>query len=82
MMTSPLLSNIRHRTMITPVSPLLTRLIHISPSCWTIYRPFEIIREMVTVHWIGLQIPCTIQIHCFKRHSGRYELCFKKYVIA
>ena len=56
MMTSPLLSNIRHRAMITPVSPLLTRLIHISPSCWTIYHPFEIIREMVTVHWIGLQI--------------------------
>ena len=82
MMTSPLLSNIRHRTMITPVSPLLTRLIHISPSCWTIYRPFEIIREMVTVHWIGLQIQCTIQIHCFKRHSVRYELCFKKYLVA
>ena len=74
MMTSPLLSNIRHRAMITPVSPLLTRLIHISPSCWTIYRPFEIILEMVTVYWIGLQIQCTIQIHCFKRHSVRSEL--------
>jgi len=29
MITSPLLSNIRHRAMITPVRPLLTRLIHI-----------------------------------------------------
>jgi len=27
MITSPLLSNVRHRAMITPVSPLLTRLI-------------------------------------------------------
>jgi len=26
MTTSPLLSNVRHRAMITPVSPLLTRL--------------------------------------------------------
>jgi len=33
MITSPLLRNVRRRAMITPVSPLLTRLIHISPSC-------------------------------------------------
>jgi len=49
MITSPLLSNARHRVMITPVIPLLTRLIHISPSCWKIYRLFEIILEMGTV---------------------------------
>jgi len=36
MITSPLLSNVRHRAMITPVSTLSTRLIHIIPSCWTI----------------------------------------------
>jgi len=48
--------------MIKPVSSLLTRLIHISPSCWTSYRLFEI----VTVRWIGLQIQCSIQLHCFK----------------
>jgi len=60
MIISPLLSNVRHRPMITPVSPLLTRLIHISPSCWTIYRSFEIIFEMGTLHWIGLQIQCSI----------------------
>ena len=35
-------------------------LVHISPSCWTIYRSFEIILEMVTVHWIGLHIQCSI----------------------
>ena len=29
MITSPLLSNVSHRAMITPVRPLLTRLIHI-----------------------------------------------------
>jgi len=53
MMISPLLSNVRHRAMITPVSPLFTRLIHISPS-------FEIILEMGTVRWIGLRIQCSI----------------------
>jgi len=49
--------------MITPASPLLTRLIRISPSCWTIYRSFEIILEMGALHWIGLEIQCYIQIH-------------------
>jgi len=36
--------------LLTPVSHLRARLIHISPSCWTIYRSFEIILEMGTVH--------------------------------
>jgi len=49
MITSPLLSTVRHRAMITPVSPLLSRLILISPNCWTIYRSFEVILEMGTV---------------------------------
>jgi len=44
--------------MITPVRLLLTRLIHVSPNCWTIYRSFEIHLEMGTVSWIGLQIQC------------------------
>jgi len=38
MITSSLLSIVRHRAMITPVSRLLATLIHISPSCWTVYR--------------------------------------------
>jgi len=42
MITSPLSSNVGHRAMITPVNPPLTRLIHVSSSCWTIYRSFEI----------------------------------------
>ena len=29
-----------------------------------------------TVHWIGLQIQCSIQIYCFRKHSVRYESCF------
>jgi len=62
MITSPLLSDVHHGAMITPLSPLLTRLIHISPSCWAIYCLFEII----TVRWIGLQIQSSIQIHCFQ----------------
>jgi len=82
MITSQLLSNVRHRPMIMPVSSPLTWLIHISPSCWTIYRSFEIIFEMGTVHWIELQIQCSIQIRCFKKHSVRYELCFETYLTA
>ena len=46
MITSPLMSNVCQRAMITPVSPLLTSLIHISLGCWTIYRLFEILLEM------------------------------------
>jgi len=66
---------------VTPVSHPLTRLIHISLRCWTIYRSFEITLEMGTVRWIELQIQiqCFIQMHCFKKHSIRCELCFKKY---
>ena len=56
-----------------PPGPLFahpcTRLIHTSLRCWTIYRFFEIILEMGTVHWSGLQIQCSIEIHCFKKHS-------------
>jgi len=54
---------------VTPVSHPPTRLIHTSLSCWTIYRSFEIILEMGTVHWIELQSQCFIQIHCFKIFS-------------
>jgi len=68
--------------MITPGGPPLTSLIHIRPDYWTLFRSFGIILEMGTVHRIGLQMQCSIQIHCFKQHSIRYELCFKKYLIA
>jgi len=60
MVASPLLSKVRQIAMITPVSPLLTTLVHISPSYWTIYCSFEIILEMETVHWIGSHIQCSI----------------------
>ena len=43
MRTRILLRNGPHRAMITPVSPLPTRLIHISPSYWTMFLSFEII---------------------------------------
>jgi len=62
MITSALVSNVRHRAIITPVSPRRARLIHISPSCWTTYCSFEIILEMGTLHWIGLQIQCSIPV--------------------
>ena len=77
MRTPPLLSNARHRTVITPVSPPLTKFIHTSANCWTIYLSFEIILEMKTVHWIELQIQCSMELHCFKKHSVRNELFLK-----
>jgi len=67
--------------MITPVNPLRTRLIHISPSYWAIYCSFEIILKLCTVYWIGIKIQCSIRIHCFKKHSVRCELYFLKYLI-
>jgi len=45
MRTCPLLRELRHKAMITPVSPLRARLIHISSSYWTILCSFEIILE-------------------------------------
>ena len=67
-------------TTVAPVSDPLTRLIRICPSCWTIYRSFEVTLEMGTGHRIELQIRCSIQIHCFKKHPARHELCFKQYL--
>jgi len=46
--------------MITPVGSLRTRLIHISPSYWTIYRSFEIILEWEQS--IGLE--CMTNVLC------------------
>ena len=45
---------------------LRTRLIHISPSSSTIFRLLEIILEMGTVQWIGLQI------HYSKPEVGKF----------
>jgi len=53
--------------IVTPVSHRFTKLIHVSPSCWTIYCSFEITLEMGAVRWIELQIQCSVQIHCFKK---------------
>ena len=68
--------------MIRPVSRLRTGLIQISPSCWTIYHSFETILEMGTVNWIGLQIQCSIQIHCFNNIQSDMKYVFEKYLIA
>ena len=52
MRTRPLLRDVRHKAMIAPVSPLSTKLIHISPSYWTIYHSFEIILEWgLSIGW-------------------------------
>jgi len=81
MRTRPLLRDVRHKAMITPVNPLRTKLIHISPSYWTIYRSFEIILEWeLSIGWeFEANIRC--KIHCFKKHSIWYEslwIIFKK----
>ena len=78
MITFPLLSNVRQRAMIMPVSPPLTRLIHVRTSYWTIFHSFEIILEIGAVNWIELQIQCSIQIHCFKKTFIPIRIMFKK----
>jgi len=77
MITSPLLSNTRHRVMITLVNHPLTRLIHISPSCWTIYRLKLFSKWELS---IGLNVKSYVLYKSIasKKHSVRYELCFKK----
>ena len=77
-----LLNNLHHRAMTSPVNPLRTRLIHINPSYWTIHGSLEVILKMGTVHWIGLEIQCSMHIQCFKKHPVWYELYFLKYVMA
>ena len=67
---------------VTPVSHSLTRLLHVSLSCWTICRSFEITLEMRTVHLSELQIQCFNKSIASKKHSVRYEICFKKYLAA
>ena len=44
--------------------------------------PLAFETELRTVHWIALQIQWSIQIHCYEKHSVRYESCFKIYLIA
>jgi len=70
----PLLRNARHKTMITPVNPPRLRLIHISPSCQTIYRSFEFILERVLS--IGLEFKSNVLCKpiASKKHSIKYEL--------
>jgi len=60
--------------MITPVSPLLARLIHISRFIGQFIVRLKLMSKMGTVHWIGLKIQCFIQIHCFKIYSVRCKL--------
>ena len=63
---------------VAPVSHPLTGLTHICPSCWTIYRSFEITLEMGAVHWIESQIQCSIQIHSFKKTFMPIWIMFQK----
>jgi len=52
MKTCPLLCSVPHRAMITPVIPLSTSLVCISPSYWTIYHSFKIIVEWeMSIDW-------------------------------
>jgi len=69
MRTRSMLRNARHRAMITSVSVVCTKIIHINPSFWKINRSFEIIFENENCPQIGIQIQCSIQMHCLKKTS-------------
>ena len=79
-----LLRNARHRTMVTPINPPRLRLIHIRPSYQTVYRSFENILEWALSdwNWIGIQIQCSMQTHCFKKTFNLILIKLKKYLIA
>jgi len=79
MRTCPLLLNTHHRTMITPLDPLHTRLIHISPSCWTLYRSFEIILEWGSSNGLEFNSNVIWKAIASKKYSIWYELNLKKY---
>jgi len=86
MRTRALLRNARHRAMITPVTPLRTRLIHICPRyLWTIFRSFEIALEWelsialefkfnVLCKSIALKNIQSDMIHIFKNLNRRRQL--------
>jgi len=62
--------------------PLLTRLIHISPSYGTIYRSFEIIFELGLSIGLEFKFNVLCKSIALKKHSIWYELNLKKYLIA
>jgi len=65
--------------MVTPVSPLRTRLIHISSSFWKIYRSLEIILKWELS--IRLEFKSSfMQIHCFQKHQSEMNYMKKSYV--
>jgi len=90
MMTSLFLGNVRHRAMIMPVSPPLTRLVHISSSYWIISLFSEsamlwslvsitIVRLKLFSKWklsIGFNFKSNVLYISIasKKHSVRYEL--------
>jgi len=69
MRTCRLLHNLRHRAMIAPVSPQRTRIIHISPSYWTIFCSFGIILEWELSIGLEFKFSVSMQIHCFKKRE-------------
>ena len=67
-------THVTHKAMITPVNPLRTRLIHISPSYWTTVLFVWNYSRMGTVRWIGIQSHCSMQPIASKKYSIWYEL--------
>jgi len=70
MVTFPLLSNVRQRAMIMPVSPPLTRLIHVRTSYWTIFHPFEIILKLELSIKLNFKSNVLYKSIASKRHSS------------
>jgi len=64
--------------MITPVRPLLSRLIHISRVIGQFIVRFKLFsKRKLSIRLDLKSIMCSIQIHCLKKNSARYELFSK-----
>jgi len=82
MITSPLLSSVRHRVMITPVSPPLTRPFILTRVVGQVITRMKLFSK--SEHFIGLDFKSNVLYKSItsKKHSVRYELCCKKYLAA
>jgi len=75
MRTCALLCYARHKPMMTPISPLRTRLIDFSPSYWTIFCSFEIILK-----WeLSIGVDFKVNVLC-KSIASRNIQCDMNYI--
>jgi len=75
MTTSPLLSSVRHRAMIAPVSSLSTG------SFILIFIRLKLFSKWEVSMALDFKSNVLYKSIASKKYSVRYELCFKKYII-